>query len=122
MEQACYCLFIIGHLKYLEVDIQYICHYSCLFSVFCVPSVNGYISAQGENSMGRGPTAKSAAPPTGNLATIGHKPELRVLIPPSCKISPALVRSITFIHSTVKEIQIFFVHCISATQYIITEP
>ncbi|XP_060797036.1 myocyte-specific enhancer factor 2A-like isoform X2 [Neoarius graeffei] len=52
--------------------------------------VNGYISAQGENSMGRGPTVKSAAPPTGNLATIGHKPELRVLIPPSCKISSAL--------------------------------
>ncbi|XP_053490847.1 myocyte-specific enhancer factor 2A-like isoform X1 [Ictalurus furcatus] len=52
--------------------------------------VNSYISAQGENSMGRGPTAKSAASPTGNLTPIGHKPELRVLVPPSCKISPAL--------------------------------
>ncbi|KAK2869405.1 hypothetical protein Q7C36_001276 [Tachysurus vachellii] len=52
--------------------------------------VNGYISAQGENSMGRGPTIKSAAPPTGNLTGIGHKPELRVLIPQSCKLSPSL--------------------------------
>ncbi|KAM9460838.1 myocyte-specific enhancer factor 2A-like isoform 1-T2 [Clarias gariepinus] len=52
--------------------------------------VNGYISAQGENAMTRGPTAKSAAPPTGSLTSIGHKPELRVLVPPSCKISPAL--------------------------------
>ncbi|TSL68188.1 Myocyte-specific enhancer factor 2A [Bagarius yarrelli] len=57
--------------------------------VHCASVVNGYIGAQGE-SMGRGPTAKPAAPPTGNLTTIGHKPELRVLIPPSCKISPAL--------------------------------
>ncbi|KAB5558958.1 hypothetical protein PHYPO_G00023190 [Pangasianodon hypophthalmus] len=52
--------------------------------------VNGYINAQGENIMGRGLTAKAAAPPAGNLTNIGHKPELRVLIPPSCKISPAL--------------------------------
>ncbi|KAI5607661.1 myocyte-specific enhancer factor 2A isoform X3, partial [Silurus asotus] len=52
--------------------------------------VNGYISAQRQNGMGRGLTAKSAAPPTGNLASIGYKPELRVLIPPSCKISPSL--------------------------------
>ncbi|KAF7703222.1 myocyte-specific enhancer factor 2A-like isoform X2 [Silurus meridionalis] len=52
--------------------------------------VNGYISAQRQNGMGRGLTAKSAAPPSGNLASIGYKPELRVLIPPSCKISPSL--------------------------------
>ncbi|XP_007246199.3 myocyte-specific enhancer factor 2A isoform X1 [Astyanax mexicanus] len=48
-------------------------------------AANGFIITQGENGMGRGLQAKSPAPPAGSLAQMGHKPELRVLIPPACK-------------------------------------
>ncbi|XP_066503306.1 myocyte-specific enhancer factor 2A-like isoform X2 [Hoplias malabaricus] len=47
--------------------------------------VNGFIGTKGDSSLGRGLQAKSPAPPAGNLAPVGQKPELRVLIPPSCK-------------------------------------
>ncbi|XP_076880949.1 myocyte-specific enhancer factor 2A-like isoform X2 [Brachyhypopomus gauderio] len=47
--------------------------------------VNGLAGTQGENSMAGGLPAKSPAPPTGSLAPVGHKPELRLLLPPACK-------------------------------------
>ncbi|KAI4903571.1 hypothetical protein NFI96_032908 [Prochilodus magdalenae] len=71
-------------------------------STFCeFLARNGFVGAQGENSMGRGLQAKSPAPPAGSLAPVGPKPELRVLIPPACKGSvPALVRSHPYLCST----------------------
>ncbi|XP_062868906.1 myocyte-specific enhancer factor 2A-like isoform X2 [Trichomycterus rosablanca] len=57
-----------------------------LNGVHTTPIVNGY----GENSMERGVSANSPGPHVGNLVPVEHKPELRVLVPPACKISAAL--------------------------------
>uniref|UniRef100_A0AAY5F4C4 Holliday junction regulator protein family C-terminal domain-containing protein n=1 Tax=Electrophorus electricus TaxID=8005 RepID=A0AAY5F4C4_ELEEL len=55
-------------------------------------TVNGLAGTQRENSTGGGLPAKSPAPPTGSLALVGHKPELRLLLPPACKSNAQTLR------------------------------
>ncbi|XP_026880462.2 myocyte-specific enhancer factor 2A-like isoform X1 [Electrophorus electricus] len=55
--------------------------------------VNGLAGTQRENSTGGGLPAKSPAPPTGSLALVGHKPELRLLLPPACKSNAQTLQS-----------------------------